>query len=222
MNYKVVIPARANSKRLPGKNMKLLGGVPLIEHSIRYALAHFSNQDVWVNSDDARVIEYAVKRGVKTLDRPSFLGSDETTSSDVLKFQLEYFDSLDINCDAIILMQPTNPFRNHDLINNALQLFEESRSNSLVTFSVLEKKVGSLQEGRFLPLNYTFGQRSQNIQSYYYENGLLYITKSASIRKGEIVTSDAVPLVRESIYETIDIDYLHDFIYAESLMKLKL
>ena len=56
MIFKVIIPARANSKRLPGKNMKVLGGKPLIQHSIDFAKKGFLNKDIWVNSDDPEVL----------------------------------------------------------------------------------------------------------------------------------------------------------------------
>ena len=51
-NYIVLIPARKNSKRLKNKNKKLLLNKPLISHSIEYALNYFSNDQIWVNSDD--------------------------------------------------------------------------------------------------------------------------------------------------------------------------
>ena len=62
MVYKVIIPARANSKRLPGKNMKVLGGKPLIQYSIDFALNNFSADSIWVNSNDYQVIEFAKKK----------------------------------------------------------------------------------------------------------------------------------------------------------------
>ena len=58
MKYKVIIPARANSKRLPGKNMKFLGNKPLIQYSIDYALNNFKADEIWVNSDDKEIIEF--------------------------------------------------------------------------------------------------------------------------------------------------------------------
>ena len=92
MIYKVIIPARANSKRLPGKNMRSLGGKPLIGYSIDFALKSFESDSIWVNSNDIEVLKYAQECGVKTLERPNQLATDYTTTVEVLKFHLKYFE----------------------------------------------------------------------------------------------------------------------------------
>ena len=140
MIYKIVIPARANSKRLPGKNMKLLGNKPLVQYSIDYALNNFSAHEIWVNSDDQEIIKFAKLKGIETLVRPDMLAKDDTPTVDVLKYQINYFKKKNIVCDAIILLQPTNPFRNKELLKLAIEKFECSNRNSLATFSVNEKK----------------------------------------------------------------------------------
>ena len=221
MVYKIIIPARANSKRLPGKNMKILGDKPLIQHSIDFALNHFSSDSIWVNSDDQNILDFAKKKGVKTLLRPNNLATDFTSTVDVLKFQVNYFKKQNIACDAIILLQPTNPFREDNLIKEALEKFQQSKRNSLATFSISEKKLGLIEEGVFKPTNYVPGQRSQDLEKTYFENGLLYITKCKSILSGKILTEDLYPLICYSIESTVDIDYIEDFIFAESLLKLK-
>ena len=124
MIFKIIIPARANSKRLPGKNMKILGGKPLIQHSIDFALKNFSNKDIWVNSDDREILEFANKKGIMTLLRPDELATDFSTTVDVLKHHVNYFKKNKIACDAIILLQPTNPFREDSLFKEALNCFQ--------------------------------------------------------------------------------------------------
>lgn len=221
MKYKVIIPARANSKRLPGKNMKLLGNKPLIEHSIDYALSCFKADEIWVNSDDQEIIEFANTKGINTLVRPDALGLDLTSTVDVLKFQINYFKEKNIDCNSIILLQPTNPFRNEGLLSLAIKKFESSNRNSLATFSVHEKKIGKINNNFYKPTNYFPGQRSQDLEKTYFENGLLYITKCESIILGEIITEDVYPLVCNDIESKVDIDYLEDFVFAEFLLKLK-
>ena len=221
MIYKIIIPARANSKRLPGKNMKVLGDKPLIQYSIDYALNHFSSHSIWVNSNDQNILDFSKKKGVQTLLRPDNLATDFSSTVDVLNFQIKFFKQQKIACDAIILLQPTNPFREDNLIKEALEKFQESERNSLATFSISEKKLGVIDGGIFKPFNYVPGQRSQDLEKTYFENGLLYITKCDSILDGKIITDDVIPLVCESIESTIDIDYIEDFVFAESLLKLK-
>ena len=139
MIYKIIIPARANSKRLPGKNMKLLGKKPLIEYSIDFAINHFPKDSVWVNSDSKEIIEFSKLKEVNTMVRPDNLATDFSTTVDVLKYQVNYFKSQNIICDAIILLQPTNPFREDNLLKKAIKKFQESGRNSLATFTASKK-----------------------------------------------------------------------------------
>lgn len=221
MIYKIVIPARSNSKRFPGKNMKNLGSKPLIQFSIDFALNNFSQDDIWVNSNDKDVLELANLKGVNTLERPDDLANDFTPTVDVLKFQLNYFKEHNIDCDSIILLQPTNPFRDENLLKIAINKYEKSKRNSLATFSLTQKKIGLIKNNFFKPINYFPGQRSQDLEKSYFENGLLYITKCDSILGDKIITNDVIPLVCENIESTVDIDYFEDFLFAETLLKLK-
>lgn len=219
--YKVIIPARANSKRLPGKNMRILGSKPLIGYSIQFALNSFLSDSVWVNSNDQKVLNYAKRMGVKTLERPNQLATDYTSTIDVLKHQIKYFEEKNIECDAIILLQPTSPFRQANLIKKAINEFEKSQRDSLATFSILSKKIGLIENNLFKPINYKPGQRSQDLSKIYHENGLLYITKSSSILKGDVITDNVHPFICQEIESSIDIDTIEDFNFAELMLKTK-
>ena len=221
MIYKVIIPARANSKRLPGKNMRILGDKPLVEYSIDYALKHFPKDSVWMNSDSEEIIAFSKLKGIKVLVRPDELAEDLSSTVDVLKHQINYFEKYNINCDALILLQPTNPFRDSNLLNEAIKSFEASGRESLATFSLLEKKLGNIENGFFRPSNYIPGQRSQDLKKNYFENGLLYITKCKSILSGKVITDDVYPFVCNTIESSIDIDNLEDFKFAETILKMK-
>lgn len=221
MIYKVIIPARANSKRLPGKNMRILGDKPLVEYSIDYALKHFPKDSIWMNSDSEEIITFSKLKGIKVLVRPDELAEDLSSTVDVLKHHINYFEKHNINCDAIILLQPTNPFRDANLLNEAIKSFEASRRESLATFSLLEKKLGNIENGFFRPSNYIPGQRSQDLKKNYFENGLLYITKCKSILSGKVITDDVYPFVCNTLESSIDIDNLEDFKFAETILKMK-
>jgi len=201
--------------------MKNLGDKPLIQYSIDFALNNLSADSIWVNSDDQHIIEFAKQKGVRTLLRPDDLATDYTSTVDVLKFQVNYFKEQNIDCDAIILLQPTNPFREDNLLKEAIEEFQESKRNSLATFSISEKKLGKIEGSFFKPTNYIPGQRSQDLEKSYFENGLLYITKCDSILEGKVITEDVYPITCNTIEATVDIDYLEDFVFAESLLKLK-
>ncbi|HNP32717.1 MAG TPA: acylneuraminate cytidylyltransferase family protein, partial [Flavobacterium sp.] len=85
-----IIPARGGSKRLPNKNVMLLNGIPLLAHSIRYALANSEIIDeVFVSSDDEKIKENALKFGAKVIDRPAALSGDLEPTVSALKHCLE-------------------------------------------------------------------------------------------------------------------------------------
>lgn len=219
LKYKIIIPARKNSKRLKGKNLKILNGKPLIQHSIDYALLNFDKNDIWVNSDDKEIIKFSKSFGVNTLERPDKLSTDITPTSYVLKFQLDYFNDNGITCDAIILLQPTNPIRAKDLLKQSIDIFEKNKRNSLATFSKSTVKLGKINNKFFNPINYKFGQRSQDLNDYFFENGQLYITKIEIINNGKIISEDVYPLITSDRGSYIDIDTMSDFLEAESYFK---
>ncbi|MDB4356233.1 acylneuraminate cytidylyltransferase family protein [Akkermansiaceae bacterium] len=221
MHYKVVIPARANSERLPQKHMRLLGGKPLIQYSIDFALKNFSREDVWVNTNDPEVIMFAIGQGVNTLERPDRLAGAHTPSVEALQYQTKYFNQNDIPCDAIVLLQPTNPLRNEIIMKEILKLFESSERSSIATFSLMKKKFGRIERNFYTPVNYIPGQRSQDLKKSFSENGQLYITKVESIEKGEIVTEDVYPIICKDVESEVDIDCLVDLIFADSILKMK-
>lgn len=221
LSYKIIIPARGGSKRFPRKNMFPLNGSPLIAYSIKYALNYFSPENIWVNTDDAEIKEIAEKFGVHVFVRSDKNGSDEASTADVLKEHSEYFLKEDILFDAIILLQVTNPFRSRGLMQTAISQFENTKRQSLSTYSKLNKKYGSILNNHFIPDNYSFGMRMQDIAPQYFENGLLYIIRKDAVLRGEVITIDTFPLIIEDIGASVDIDEPNDIYFAEFLLKNK-
>ncbi len=220
--YEVIIPARGGSKRYPKKNVADLYGMPLISHSIMFALKTFSPSNIWVNTDDYEIAKIAFDFGVQVTMRPSVLGSDFASSAEVLFFQCEEFIKKKINCDALILLQPTNPLRPDNLIEKAIDIFECNNRNSLATFTSLNKKFGNITKENYFPKNYIPGQRVQDIDKAYFENGLLYITKVNSIMNKQIISDDVYPLILDCIESFVDIDEPMDMLFAEFLIQKKL
>lgn len=208
----IIIPARAGSKRLPGKNMMDFDGKPLIGHSISYALLHKSAVvDIVVSSDDPQILEYSKKQGVMTLQRPVHLASDTATTASVLQHAVQ---ALPDEYHQVVLLQVTNPLRPENLLREALKVFTSQNVTSLCCISPLDKKFGVRREDNFIPKNYNFGERSQDLEPLFFENGLLYITKVDSIKKGVIITKDNFGFVVDHAYAHVDIDTQSDFDYA--------
>ncbi len=213
----VIIPARGGSKRLPEKNTRLLDNIPLLAHSILYAQQNSEIIDeIYVSTDDEQIKKIALKYGAKVIDRPESLSGDLEPTITALKHVLE---SIDKNVENVVLLQPTNPLRPENLLKEGLSLYLEGKYDSLFTVSRNHQKFGRINNGKFIPFNYEIGQRSQDLEPLFFENGLLYITKSEKILNDIIISKDAFPFEINHTFASVDIDTQEDFDYAEYLYK---
>lgn len=211
-----IIPARGNSKRLPNKNLLLLGGIPLLVHSILFAQRNASIIDeIYVTTDNAAIKKIALQYGVKVMDRPAAISGDLEPTISCIQHVLETISDA---VETIVLLQPTSPLRPENLLQKAFERFCTNDVDSLVTVSRNYQKLGKIINNHFEPYNYTVGQRSQDLEPLYFENGLLYITKSQLIREGKIVSENSLPYEVNHIFSCVDIDTQDDFDYATYLI----
>ena len=213
--YLVLIPARAGSQRLPGKNMHQLGDKPLLGHSIAYALKN-GLSDIVVTSNDAAILDFATQNEVQIVERPNELAGNEEPVITALQHAV---DQLQKKYDAVILLQPTNPLRPEGLLKEAITVFELEDCDSLMTVSRNENKLGTISNHQFIPYNYQMGQRSQDLEPLFYENGLLYIFKTELLKQGGLLGAKNYPLIVDHPFAEIDIDTEADFKKAALYLK---
>ncbi|WP_297517241.1 acylneuraminate cytidylyltransferase family protein [Flavobacterium sp.] len=209
--YIAIIPARGGSKRLPGKNIRLLGDLPLLAHSIRYAQASSRIQRVIVTTDDPAIEAVALDYGAEVIQRPHEFAGDEAPTVTALQHVLGQLTDLP---DGVVVLQPTNPLRPLGLLDEALDCFEQNKVSGLFTVSPNTHKLGRIQQQRFVPFNYHFGQRSQDMEPLFYENGLLYVCTPSLIDSGAVMDETCYPLVVTHPYAAVDIDTEADFVFA--------
>lgn len=218
MKNVAIIPARGGSKRLANKNSLLFGGIPLIAHSIIFAQNNPTIvDDIFVTTDNEEIKAIALKFGAKVIDRPSELSGDLDSTASALKHSLEVIN--DKRIENVILLQPTNPMRPENLMTKAFEAYKENNCDSLFTVTRNYQKFGKIINNEFVPFNYEFGQRSQDLQPIYFENGLLYISKTKVILEDTIITKNAFPYEVNHAFSSVDIDTKEDFDYAEYLLK---
>jgi len=210
-----IIPARGGSKRLANKNIHSFGGIPLIAHSILFAQKNKAIIDeIYVSTNDAAIKEIAQQYGALVIDRPHSLSGDIEPTASALKQVLE---SINTEVDNVLLLQPSNPLRPANLLEEAFRIFENGKYDSLFTVSRNHQKFGKIVNTKFHPFNYEIGQRSQDLEPLYFENGLLYISKASLILKNKIISDTAFPLVVYHPFSQVDIDTQEDLDYAEYL-----
>lgn len=213
-----IIPARGGSKRLPKKNVLLLGGIPLIAHSILYAQANSDIIDeIYVSTDCPEIKKVALEFGANVIDRPiEFSGDFEPTVS-ALKHVVESLSTI----ENVVLLQPTNPLRPLNLLSEAMSIYKSENLDSLMSVSRNHQKFGRIINQKFVPFNYELGQRSQDLEPLYFENGLLYISKTSLILNNKIFSENGFPFEINHPFANVDIDTKEDFEYANFLITQK-
>lgn len=212
-----IIPLRGGSKRLPRKNVLPLSGQALMLHTITYAKQNSDIiHDIVVSTDNEEIKSIALSHGIRVVDRPEHLSGDHATTVSAMKHVLE---STEQEYDNVILFQATNPLRPKGMLKEAYQVYIDTNSDSLMAVSRNEDKLGKIINNRFVPYNYEVGQRSQDLEPLYYENGLLYITKASLILKETILGEQNYPFIVNHPYTKVDIDTLEDFKYAEFIIE---
>lgn len=218
MKYVTIIPARGGSKRFPGKNTYLLNGIPLICYSIEYSLKNSLIQNTYISTDADDIKQISRVSGAEIIDRPAEFAGDHATTASAMKHAVQYLIDKRIDFDYVVLLQATNPLRPKNLLNEAIEIIEKGGYSSLFTVSRSEKKLGKIIDGKFVPWNYTFGMRSQDMEPLFYENGLLYITSKDLLLQEIIEGKDAYPMVVDHPFGKVDIDTVEDFHYAEYIL----
>ena len=214
-----IIPARGGSKRIPEKNIQLFAGLPLLVHSILYAQQNETLIDeIYVSTDIVEIKKIAIQYGAKVIDRPEHLSGDLEPTITALKHVLESIDCSDV--ESVVLLQPTNPLRPQDLLKQAFEIYNNSNCDSLFTVSRNYQKFGKITANKYHPFNYTIGQRSQDLEPLFFENGLLYITKADLILNGIIISENVFPFEVDHIFAKVDIDTLEDLDYANFINKM--
>lgn len=121
-----LIPARGGSKGIPGKNLRIIGGKPLVIHTLDLARQLVPDEDICLTTDDPDIIEAAAQAGYEApFVRPDYLASDTSGMQEVLIHALDFYASKGIYYDTLILLQPTSPFRQAKHVANAIAAFEQ-------------------------------------------------------------------------------------------------
>ncbi len=143
----VLIPARAGSKRVPGKNMKMAGGVPLIVHTISLALQLEGSPPVYISTDSSEIGRIAKAYGAIYIDRPDEFALDDSEDVDVVSHFLGYEGLQEATPRFIVYLRPTTPVRRLSLVDEAIKRFIEIADVELPPTSM--RSVHEMSESAF-------------------------------------------------------------------------
>lgn len=215
-----IIPARGGSVGLPGKNIKHLGGVPLIAWTVISALRSGCFKRVVVSTDHSAIAKCAEAAGAEVpFMRPAHLANDTASSLDVVRHAIE-----ELRCEQSIgLLQPTSPFRSAEHIRQAMKQFYERGAPALVSVVAakpLEWSM-SLDEGgilaRALP-NSGRPNRRQDSAALVQPNGALYLVQVDALIEERSFTPEGAIGYEMGKIDSIDIDDAEDFDLAKAIV----
>ncbi|MDX9752640.1 MAG: acylneuraminate cytidylyltransferase family protein [bacterium] len=179
-----IIPARGGSKGLPRKNVRLLGGIPLIAYTIRAAL-HSRVERVIVSTDDEEIASVARQAGAEVpFLRPADYSTDQATSLSVLLHALDFMETkLGYHPRHILFLQPTSPFRTAHHVDEALDRYLSIGTASLISVTEVQEfhpyfMFRIQPDGMMKPLIELEQRplRRQDLPPFYRINGAIYIS----------------------------------------------
>ncbi len=219
MAHKVlaIIPARGGSKGVPGKNIREVGGKPLIGYSIEEALKAKKIDKLIVSTDSEEIAEIARKFNAEVpFMRPDKLATDSALTVDVVKHAINYFKESGEVFDSIVLLQPTCPLRKAEDIDKSIDMLWEKDTDSVVSLS----DVGANHPARMYFLDPENKMENvinedvsmmprQALPKVYIRSGDIYTCKTERVLKeGKMLFENSVGMVMEG--ETVNIDTFDD------------
>ncbi len=216
-----IIPARGGSKGVPGKNLRLLGGKPLIAWTIEAAKKSRYLDHLILSSDDLQIIATARQWGCEVpFVRPSALGQDDTPATEVLLHALEEIPGFDF----LVFLQPTSPLRTSTDIDECIERCFFSASKSCVSLTESEKNpfwifslddhctMSPLMAGTEMPA------RRQDSGKFYSLNGAVYVCDvERFLQRKTLISAETVGYVMPK-ERSVDIDTELDLKFAELLI----
>lgn len=223
-----VITARGGSKGVPGKNIKLLCGKPLIQYTIDCAAeVSFLFHRILVSTDDHDIADVARKCGADVpFIRPHHLALDATPTLPVILHAVEFVEQRDSAAiDWVMILQPTSPLRQAKDIAACVELADEDDCDTVVSVfnanSHHPLKMKQFDERGFLKSYLTDlpePTRRQELQpTVYQRNGAIYLVRKSVLQSGSLYGSRVKPYLMPE-ERSLDIDTLYQFRLAESLV----
>ena len=221
-----IILARGGSKRVPGKNKRLLGDKPLIAYTFEAATTSECFKNIVISTDDVDIKQIANSYDIEIDERPENLAGDTVKAVEVILEYLQRTNAAEKYTD-VAMMLPTCPFRTAGDIRQAVEIYSEidSEINSLISVSAYEfppqlalkkddKKMAVMQD----PSAY-LNTRSQSIAPLYHPNGAIYISNIERYLRLGTFFQESMGVYVMPAERSFDIDYEYQFNIAEQIVK---
>lgn len=214
MRVLAVIPARAGSKGIPNKNIRIVNNHPLIYYSINNALKSRYITDVVVTTDSAEVKCIAKSMGVVVKERSKELSGDAVTLDAVI-----YDVAKDYSVDYVVTMQPTSPTLQVETLDAAIKYAIDNGTDTLISVVNRPHLAWVENDGKKIPA-YEKRLNRQYLPPYYNETGAFFVTKAEAV-KPDSRFGEYCDVYEISEAEAVDIDTFEDLQYVETVLSRK-
>jgi CMP-N-acetylneuraminic acid synthetase len=221
-----VVPARAGSKGVPGKNERLLGGKTLIARAAEAARASGVVDRCVLSTDSERIAKLGREAGLEVpFLRPPELAGDDTPMQPVIEHALHEVERDGFRPDVVLVLQPTAPLRTGEHIAAAVRLLGETGADSVVTVVEIPRHLSPQYAMRiagsrlepFLPEGAAITRR-QDVEPAYSRDGTVYaVRRDVLVGRHDLYGADCRPLVLPAV-ESINIDSPEDWAAAEAVL----
>ncbi len=223
-----LVPARGGSKGIPGKNVRLLGGRPLLAWTAEAALASRRLSRVVLSTDDEGIAEVGRQHGLDVpFLRPAELARDDTPTLPVVRHVLETLESLDEAFDAVCLLQPTSPFRRAEDIDACVAMLEERGLDAVVSVLPVPAEHNPhwvyFADGAGL-LRLATGEeqpipRRQELPPAFHRDGSVYVTRREVVMNGSLYGRRLGGYVMPDAARSVNLDTPADWERAERVVQ---
>lgn len=217
-----IIPARGGSRRLPGKNLRMVAGKPLLAHTVRQAVEAGCIDRTYVSTDSAEIADVAAEFGASVIWRPAELADDLAPSESALAHALRVLrEERGEEYDTVVFLQCTCPVRLPSDIRRALDKFNEEEADSLLSVVRSQLFIWSLRGGEPSSMSYDFRQRrrTQDMDPLFVENGSIYVFKPWVLAQHGNRLGGRIAFYEMDRRSLIDVDDESDIAVCRSLLE---
>lgn len=223
-----IIPARGGSKGVPRKNLRNLAGKPLLEYTAEAALASTRLSRIILTTEDLEIAEAGRQCGIEVpFLRPESLARDDTPMLPVIRHAVKTLEDSGDRFDAICLLQPTNPLRRPEDLDNCIRLLDEQEADSVVSMLPVPVEFNphwvwfsdsngylKIATGEEMPI-----PRRQDLPAAWHREGSVYVTRrDILIERNTFYGTKMIGYMMDP-EKTVNIDTMEDWVRAEKLIE---
>lgn len=220
-----VIPARGGSKRIPGKNIRIFHGLPVIAYAVKAAMESGVFKEVFISTDSEEIAEVARSFGATVpWLRSKDLSDDQSTTISVMQDAVKKLKTSFSDLEYVCCIYPVTPLLQPSFISKGLQILDDGNWDYVFSASrtgTPPERMFSLDSGNLVKMHFPEHQstRTQDFLPSYHDAGQFYFGRTSSWESGLQIFSSKSTIVEIPRELSVDVDTLDDWHYAERLFE---